>query len=126
MTSLKADKFEQFSFTHDAFDAVRFQVTVQPEDQWVGSPTMELYDTRTVDVPMDLGVMWVEIFDDEELGWRLGGSQFAASENGLQHITNDLEGTRDDRKVLAFMYDLAETLFGVKHIALRSNAAQVA
>lgn len=121
MTPMKATQFEQFAFTHEAFDNLHFQVTVQPEDQSISSPSMEHYDTRTVDVPKNLGVLWVEVFDITSDPNRLGCAQFAGSDEGCVCVTCYLDVPEQSQGLATFLYEVAEHLFGVQCIPHQSD-----
>ena len=112
MTHERIREFGQFEVSDDRLDDLYTICSVQPSDQSPCHRSMEFFDTRTIDVPAERGVVWVCVYLDHTCIEPIGWAQFALSEAGNHCVNVRVDETYRRRGVASAMYDIVERNFG--------------
>ena len=112
MTHERIKAFGQFEVNDDRWDDLYAICSVQPSDQSPFHGSMELFDTRTINVPAERGVVWVCVYLDDTCIEPIGWAQFALSEVGNHCVSVSVDDVYQRRGIASAMYDVVERLFG--------------
>jgi len=107
------NKFQQAQISDKRLLALQVIASVQPPDQAIDAPSMELYDIRTATFPYDQGCLWLDVYADEARSDRIGWAQFSGTKDACRCENIFVEMPYRRTGLATMMYDLAEEIFNV-------------
>ena len=90
------------------------QCTFVKNASQLSNEKIETYDPRTTDMDWGLGMVWLEVFTDEQAGIRVAYAQFVLSESSCHCAMVSVEKNETGQGISQALYDLIENSFAME------------